>query len=149
MPFTNYRSQKTQYRQAERLFAKFNCNLGGANATFLRGPTPGVSSGSNQVSNTKVTIGTFATAFSGVTPGANSFVIAMPKTRLVTLCSAIYYPAAGGALVTDQRTLYPATDLPVVSGGNNTWQFLMLSNAGVLATPATNSTLSFVWEIAQ
>lgn len=137
MPFTNYRSQKAQYRQAERIIAKFTCNLAGAAGTFVR------ASGSNQVSNNKVTIGPVGT------PGASQFVVSMPKARLITLVSAIHYPAAASATVTEQRELFPLTDLPVAVGALNTWTFLMLSNVGVAGLPVLNCGLSFIWEIAQ
>lgn len=143
MPFTNYRSQKSQYRQSERLIAKFTCNLAGASGTWLR------ASGSNQVSNNKVTIGTVNAIFNGVTPGANRFVVSMPRSKLVTLNHARYYPDSASGAVGAQRTLYPLSDLPVDSGGLFNWIFLMVDNAGALALPVLASGLSFGWEISQ
>lgn len=127
MPITNYRSAKTQYRQGEMAIAKFTAS-GGAASTFTR------VSGSNQVSNNKISVGALS---------SSTFTLTGPKVRLATLICA--YVISNSAVAANQRTLYPTSEYNAATGQQT---FVMVDNAGALATPAAGAILVFSFQFA-
>lgn len=133
----SFRVSKQQYRQAEKVIAKFLVSAAGATLTKIAGNgNVGITGVSNQASSRDVQ--------SPITVAAGVFTVVGPKCKLCTLVSALYY--SGVVTNTLQIELFPVSDYNVSAG---TQQFAALTNAGAAATMANGATLSFIWEIAK
>lgn len=126
MPATSYRSQKHQYRQCERIIAKFTVTTGGV---FTR------VNGVNQVSNTRVTCGNAA---------SGAFVLNFPKCRLATIVQASFN--SGTATAADQRWIVQQGEPNTAAG---TCAMALVVGAGTGTNPpAAGGTVTFVMDLA-
>lgn len=126
MTITNYRSQKSQYRQGEHIIAKFTVTTGGV---FTR------VSGSNQVSNGKVSCG-------NATSGA--FVLNFPKCRLATVVSATFN--SGTVTAADQRWIVQQGE-PNTAAGTCAMAFIVGAGTGT-NPPAGGGNVTIVMDLA-
>lgn len=123
-----YTRQKHQYRNAETVIGKFTAS-GGAASTFTR------VSGSNEVSNTKMTVGTLA---------ASIFTLTFPKCRRATVIA--YQHQAATPTVANMRILQRNAEANPTAG---TVAFTITDQqTGALAVPTVGDILTFVVEMA-